>query len=1060
MQDNLENIYELTPLQQGLLIETLSKPDTDAYTIQFILTLDAAQLNGAAWQRAWQAVLGRHAVLRSAFYWQDLDKPVQVVLRDVALPWEEHDWRGHAEVTQWATWQEADLKQPFALDEAPLFRCTLIRSDNETCRFVWTVHHLINDGWSYPILLNEVLSFYQAEVTGKPLALPMPRPFVDYIDWLQQQDMAQAEHFWREQLGGFTETTPLGASKPTATGQAAYQTQHLLLSPEQTQQLRTFAQQHRLTLNTLLQGAWAVLLARYGAGDDVVFGGIVSGRPATLPGVEAMVGMFTNTVPVRIKLAQNARLLTWLQTLQQQQLDREQYAHCSLMDIQGWSDVPRGSPLFASIFAYENYPLQADWESLGLIKAMNAVERVPYPLSFVAMLRGVMELHVHFDATRFAPVLITRLLGHLQTLLAGMVVDTDTRVQDLPLLTAAEQQDVLENLTATAQAFPPAGGIHELFEAQVARTPATLALEYEGQAFSYQALNAQANQLAVYLRGQGIQPDRPVAICLPRSPPLVISVLGILKAGGACLPLDPAYPAERLHYMLDHSGVTLLLTTPALQAQLPVTAGMQVFTGWDVLATLPSDNLPCQTQPQHLAYCLYTSGSTGQPKGVGMPHRAMLNLTQWQQADARLGQAARTLQFSPISFDVSFQEIFTTLCSGGTLVLVPEELRRDAAALLRFLETQQVERLFLPFVALQQLADVAMGGMPSSLRDVVTAGEQLRLTDALAAWFKGTACALHNHYGPTETHVVTAYTLQGEVEQWPALPPIGKPIANTRLYLLDRQGEPVARGIPGELYVAGDCLAQGYVNRPELTAERFLPNPFGEGLLYRTGDLAYWREDGNLAFLGRADTQIKIRGFRIEPGEIESLLNQHSAVKEGAVGVQEAYLGDKRLVAYVVPKSADSANLEVSVSHFLQEKLPDYMVPAAVMVLEAFPLMPSGKLDRKALPVPTWGSATLAAQALPSTPTEQQIAESWQEVLGLEAVGIHDSFFALGGHSLLVTQVISRLSQAFGLDVPFHYLFEHPTVAGLAVQIDTLLRTQALMLDDADGLDGEELEQL
>ena len=376
MSDNLENIYELTPLQQGLLIETLSKPDTDAYIIQFILTLDAALLDVSAWQRAWQAVLDRHAVLRSAFYWQDLDKPVQVVLRDVALPWATHDWRGHAEATQWVTWQDADLKQPFALDEAPLFRCTLMHVDAATYRFVWTVHHLINDGWSYPILLNEVLSLYPAAVTGKPLELPMPRPFVDYIDWLQQQDIAQAEHFWREQLRGFTETTPLGASKPTPTGQADYQTQHLLLSAEQTQQLRSFAQQHRLTLNTLLQGAWAILLARYGAGDDVVFGGIVSGRPATLPGVEAMVGMFTNTVPVRIKLAPTASVLAWLQTLQQQQLDREQYAHCSLVDIQGWSDVPRGAPLFESIFAYENYPLQADWESLGLIKAMNAIERV------------------------------------------------------------------------------------------------------------------------------------------------------------------------------------------------------------------------------------------------------------------------------------------------------------------------------------------------------------------------------------------------------------------------------------------------------------------------------------------------------------------------------------------------------------------------------------------------------------------------------------------------------------------------------------------------------------
>lgn len=1057
MQDNLENIYELTPLQQGLLIETLSKPGSDAYTIQFILTLDAAKLDEAAFRQAWQTVLGRHAVLRSAFYWQDLDKPVQVALLDVELPWQVLDWQHHEAVeAEWRQWQVADLQQPFALEDAPLFRCTLIRVNATTTRFVWTIHHLINDGWSYPILLNEVLAFYQAATAGQTLSLPLPRPFVDYIDWLQQQDMAQAERFWRGQLEGFNTTTPLGASKPTPTGQADYQTQHLLLSPEQTAALRAFAQQHRLTLNTLLQGVWAIVLARYSNTDDVVFGGIVSGRPATLAGVESMVGMFTNTLPVRVKVDANTRLLPWLQTLQQQQVEQEQYAYCSLVDIQGWSEVPRGSPLFESIFAYENYPLDARWEQLGLIRDMQAVERVPYPLSFVAMLRGVMELHVHYDATRFAPVLITCMLGHVQTLLANMVAKSDTLLRDVPMLTAVEEQDVLVNLNATTAPYPRNVCIHELFEAQVARTPDAIALEFADTRLSYRELNAQANQLAVWLREQGVQPDRPVALCLPRSPQLVVSVLGILKAGGACLPLDPSYPAERLQYMLENAQARLLLTTSELQAQLPHTANLQVFTAWETLSGLPADNLSCQTQAQHLAYCLYTSGSTGQPKGVAMPHRAMVNLTLWQQADARLGQAARTLQFSPISFDVSFQEIFTTLCSGGTLVLIAENLRRDAAALLRFVETAKVERLFLPFVALQQLADVAMGWMPPSLRDVITAGEQLRLTDALNSWFMNTDCALHNHYGPTETHVVTAYTLQGEVSQWRVLPPIGRPIANTRLYLLDRHGQPVPRGIPGELYVAGDCLAQGYLNRPELTAERFLPNPFGDGLLYRTGDLAYWHEDGNVEFLGRADNQLKIRGFRIEPGEIEAVLNQHPAVQDGAVVVHEAKPGDKRLVAYCVPKT-DTPDLMTQVQHFLQERLPDYMVPAAVMVLEAFPMTPSGKLDRKALPVPAWGGG-VSAQALPSTLTEQQLADIWQEVLGLEAVGIHDSFFALGGHSLLATQVISRVSHAFGLDVPFHYLFEHPTIAGLAVQVEHLLRNQSLLADEDDA--EEEMELL
>lgn len=1058
MQDNLENIYELTPLQQGLLIETLSKPDKDAYIIQFILTLDATKLDETALYQAWQKVMQRHAVLRSAFYWQDLDKPVQVVLRAVKLPWQVLDWQQHKTVAaELEQWQLTDLQQPFAIDDAPLFRCTLIRVNTETTWFIWTVHHLINDGWSYPILLNEVLAFYQAIVTGQTISLPLPRPFVDYIDWLQQQDMAQAKTFWCNKLAGFNTTTALGASKPTPTGQTNYQTQHLLLSPKQTEDLRLFAQQYRLTLNTILQGVWAIILARYSNSDDVMFGGIVSGRPSTLVRVESMVGMFTNTLPVRVKFDANTNLLPWLQNLQQQQVEQEQYAYCSLVDIHSWSDVPRGSPLFESIFAYENYPLDARWEQLGLIFNMQAVERVPYPLSFVAMLRKVMELHVHYDATRFTNAMITRLLGHVQTLLASILAQPNILLCDLQMLSSAEMQDLLLNHKATTKPNSAYLCIHELFEAQVIRTPDAIALKFANTSLTYKQLNAQANQLAVWLRKQGVKPDMLVGICLPRSLQLVVSILGILKAGGACLPLDPNYPMERLQYMLTNAQTNLLLTTTKLQAF--VTANMHIasteiifFTAWESLSDLPQDNLPCQTQAQHLAYCLYTSGSSGQPKGVAMPHLAMVNLTLWQQTNYRLEQAACTLQFSPISFDVSFQEIFTTLCSGGSLVLIDEKLRLDAAALLSFIETAKIERLFLPFVALQQLANVAMGNMPTSLRDVITAGEQLILTDSLKLWFKDSDCALHNHYGPTETHVITAYTLQGEVSQWPLLPPIGKPIANIDLYLLDKHGQLVPVGIPGELYVAGDCLARGYINNTELTGS-FLLNKFGNGLLYRTGDLAYRREDGNLEFLGRADNQLKIRGFRIEPGEIEILLNQQPAIQDAYVCLHEVKPGDKRLVAYCVTTQVQHREQEAAnVLRALREKLPDYMIPSAIIMLDAFPLTPSGKLDVQALPAPTWGSA-VSAEALPSTPTEQALACIWQEVLKLESVGIFDNFFALGGHSLLATQVISRINHEFGLNVPFHYLFEYPNISNLAVQVDSLLRNQSLLADSREEME-------
>ncbi|MBD1909176.1 amino acid adenylation domain-containing protein [Leptolyngbya sp. FACHB-16] len=571
------------------------------------------------------------------------------------------------------------------------------------------------------------------------------------------------------------------------------------------------------------------------------------------------------------------------------------------------------------------------------------------------------------------------------------------------------------------------------------RSPQAIALEFSGQSLTYQALDEQANQLAHYLQGLGVGPDVLVGVCFERSLEMIIAILGVLKAGGAYVPLDPAYPTERLAFMLGNAGVSVLLTQSHLLGCFPAPKAVVVCLEENAAIARQSTTKPhTPVTPEHLAYVIYTSGSTGKPKGVAMPHRPLLNLISWQ-AEHSIVTTGKTLQFSPISFDVSFQEIFSTLAVGGTLVLVTEEMRRDPLNLLRSLEQMKIERLFLPFVALQQLAEVAQGvGIaPSSLREVITAGEQLRITPAIAHWFGQLPhCSLHNHYGPSESHVVTAFHLTGSPSDWALLPPIGKPISNTQIHLLDAQHQPVAVGEPGEIYIGGMCLAHGYLHRSDVTAERFITSTVLKERLYKTGDLARYLPDGNLEYLGRLDQQVKIRGYRIEPGEIEAVLEQHPAVRAAVVGVYVDATGDQQLVGYVVPQeTVVQSQLVRELRQFLQAQLPAYMVPGAIACLDHLPLTPSGKVDRQRLPIPDL-TADLTVAA-PETPMQALLAEIWEEVLGLKQVGIHHSFLDLGGHSLRAIQVVSRIRDRLHIELPLRCLFESPTIAQLAEQLET-----------------------
>jgi amino acid adenylation domain-containing protein/thioester reductase-like protein/non-ribosomal peptide synthase protein (TIGR01720 family) len=1056
---NIEDIYPLSPMQQGILFESLYASNSQVYFEQLIYSL-SGNVNVRVFEQAWQQVIARHSVLRTTFV-EQLDYPLQVVYRQVDVKLQVYDWSSlsaQAVQQELESLLQSQIQKCFNLSVARLMNFTLIKLSAGRYKFVWNFHHVLLDGWSVQLIIQDLLSFYEAILNGENRILPPALSYRNYISWLEAQDLIQSQAFWRQKLQGFTAPTPLTIDKPSSNRKqldSSYREEKIQLTAQQTEALQTFARQHQLTMNNLVQGTWALLLSRYSQETDIVFGATVSGRPPSLMGVESMVGIFINTLPVRVQTWPETEVLALLKDLQTQQVESEQYSYSSLVDIQGMSDVPRGMSLFDSLVVFENYPVQeaALENNYGFsIDNLRGVEQTNYPLTIIVIPDKQLLVRIIYDISRFDETAIARLLGHFQTLLSGIVANPKAQISQLPLLTEVEKQQLLIEWNHNQTEYPLDKCIHQLFEEQAKRTPHAIAVECGNQQLTYNELNSRANQLAHYLQSLGVKPDVLVGICVERSLEMVVGILGILKAGGAYVPLDPEYPTERLAFMLEDAEVSVLLTQQSLLNRLPQHQAKLICLDTDaqVISQLNQENPVSAVQTHNLAYVIYTSGSTGKPKGVAMNHLPLCNLILWQLENTTVAQGAKTLQFAPISFDVSFQEIFSTWCSGGTLVLITEELRRDALALLGFLEAKAVARLFVPFVALQQLAEVAVDSelFATHLKEIITAGEQLQITPAISQWFSKLGnCILHNHYGPSESHVVTAFTLSPPVENWPLLPPIGKAIANTEIYLLDQNLQPVPIGIPGELYISGITLARGYLNRPDLTAERFIklnigqeeknhstqsPVPSKESLtLYKTGDLARYLEDGNIEYLGRIDTQVKIRGFRIELGEVEAALSQYEDVEGCCVIAREDTPGNKRLVAYVVAHQNCTPTVS-ALRQFLKAKLPDYMIPSAFVILQSFPLTPSGKVDRRALPAPDLESTLLEKYVAPRTPIEELLTQIWAQVLKVEQVGIDDNFFELGGHSLLATQLVSRIRNIFQVELPLYELFTAPTVGELA----------------------------
>ncbi|MFJ8755093.1 amino acid adenylation domain-containing protein [Streptomyces sp. NPDC102441] len=1045
----VEDVYPLTPMQSGLLFHSLDAHEDDIYFTHVGLVLEGVT-DPALLAEAWQRVVDRTPVLRTAIADAEGGRPLQVVHRDVRVPVLVEDW---SELTEAQQQERIRLLsetpgEPLDLSRPPLLRLHLARLSASTVHLRCSSHHLLLDGWSFADVLGEVFAEHAA-LSGREVAPPLPRrPFREYVRWLGEQDTTTAQAYWTRLLAGFSAPTALPYDRAPLRSHQSRDTGHidLALTAEETGRLESFAREARVTVNTLIQGAWALLLSRHSGDRQVCFGTTVGGRPAELPGSDEMVGLFINTLPARLTVSPGSELRAWLREIQEQQVDGRQYEYVSLAQVRQWGAVPAGTDLFDSCVVFENFPYDehaAERHGLG-VRSLAGLETSNFPLTCVAHMVDGLHLRLGYDPHLFDDTTADRFAGHLLGMLDAMVAAPGTTLRDLPMVRGAEHHLLTEEFNGTPSGYPDRC-LHELF-AEVAREhPGRPAVAAGDTRLTYAELDACSDRLAHILVGRGVGPEVPVGICLPGGAEMVTAMLGVLKAGGAYVPLDPGYPPERLAHLFGDSGVPVLLTSAALAPGLPPTgAEVLLVDDPEIDALRPGHAAgppPSRTVQDNLAVLVYTSGSTGTPKASMVTHRGLVRLVR-AEGEHTFGDAATVAQHHSISFDAAQNELWQTLLSGACLAVRPGDFR-SVDELDKFLRDNEVEAMSFSAGFFHAVADTDPGIL-AGLRKVVVGGEALSAPHCARVLDRLPGLRIVNAYGPTECSVTATCFPVERGGQPGRTVPVGRPSADARVYLLDRDLRVVPVGVAGEAYLAGDGVCRGYRDRPAMTAERFLPDPFGTpgSRMYRTGDLMRWRPDGTLEFVGRTDDQVKLRGYRIELGEIEQALVRHPDVAQAAVIVREDQPGRRRLVGYVVSEQ-DPAELNA----YLAARLPEYMVPAVFVRLERIPLTPHGKVDRRALPEPT-ASAAGRASVEPRTADERTMATIWAEVLGVERVGVTDDFFDLGGDSILSIQVVFRSRRA-GLQVSSSDLFRHPTVeqlvaaAGRDRQVDAVQEAEA-----------------
>ncbi|MFI5647209.1 amino acid adenylation domain-containing protein [Kitasatospora sp. NPDC051705] len=1048
---SVEDVHPLTPMQSGMLFHTLNQDGVGAYSDHVAFRLEGVR-DVDALAAAWQHVVDRTPALRTRLVWDGVPEPVQVVERTAELTVRRLDWTGlpAAELERRVrALIDEERATGIELSRAPLMRLALAREDERTVRVVWTFHHAVLDGWSTSHLFADLFAAYRALTDGRGAApaLPERRPFRDYVAWLARQDKDAAAAHWSALLGDLDAPTPLPFGRTVPQGhesQSAGQVR-VGLSGAETDALVAMVRRHRLTLNTAVQGAWAILLARHSGQRDVCFGTTVAGRPTDLPGADTMVGNLLNTLPLRTAVDPDAPLVEWLAALQADQAESRRFEYSSIAEIQRSSGVPRGSALFQTLVVFENYPGNgAAAERHGLrLSDVRAVDTTSFTLDLTAYDDdGSLTLLLSYDPALYDRARAEALADQLAVLLGSMPSAPEQRVGDVPMLSLRARDRVLYEWNDTGTPGSDAC-LHELFAEQVRLTPDAEAVVFEDTSLTYAQLDARANRLAQHLVGQGIGPETVVAICLDRGPDTVVAALGVLKAGAAYLPLDPSHPAERLRLVLDDSAAAMLVTQQDLAERLPLCDATVLCLDADraEIDSWPAEAPSTEVTPDNLAYVIYTSGSTGRPKGVTVEHRSVARAAAaWREA-YRLDQApARQLNLASMAFDVFVSDLTHALTTGGALVLCPKEATTDPARLFDLIERHRVTHVeTVPSLANALADEAARTGRPfPPLRYLAVGSDNWRTDDCrrlLAAVAPGTVVL--NSYGVTEATVESSYfTVTPQSLPDVASVPIGRPVPGTRMYVLDADLEPLPVGVVGELYLGGFGVTRGYLNRPDLTEERFSADPFTphpDGRLYRTGDQARFLPTGDVEFLGRGDDQVKIRGFRVELAEIEAVLRRHPDVLDAVAALRTE--PGAVLTGYVVavpgtdPQSAD-------LRRYLEGSLPRHMVPQAFVRLDRLPLNANGKVDRRALPAAAADDRPATTRTAPRTPAEQALAGLWAEVFRVPEVGVDDNFFDLGGDSILSIQVVSRARQ-LGLRLSSQDIFSHQTIAGIAAAITT-----------------------
>ncbi|QQP77975.1 amino acid adenylation domain-containing protein [Bacillus sp. TK-2] len=1031
----IEKIYPLANMQKGMLFHALEDKNSSMYFEQIVMDIKGT-VDVDILEKSFNTIMRRHEILRAAFEYELVEEPRHVILQDRKVGFKYYDIQDESieQKTKFIeNYLQNDKQKGFNLSEDTLMRISLIQMNQDSYKLVWSHHHILLDGWCLGIILGELFDVYGRKMKGEDSHLAEPTPYSDYIRWLEEQDKEEGLAHWKSYLDGYEEQ----AQVPKILNKVnEYKRKEKMIefSKEMTRNIIQLANRNQVTFNTVLQAIWGILLARYNNIEDVVFGTVVSGREAKVEGIEAMVGLFINTIPTRVKMEKDSSFKEVLRNVQDESIENNKYNYINLAEIQSLHDLKRN--LIDHVMVFQNYSLDdssfnhAESNTGFMCQNIRGEEQTNYGFNIVAIPGEQLVLKLTYNEKIYPQEIIDNIEMHLKKVTEQVVINEDKKLNEIDIIPEKERDVLLYRFNDTKTNYPKDKTIHQLFEEQVEKTPNHIAVEFEGTKMTYQELNERSNQVARWLRDKGITANTIVGIMVERSPEMIIGIMGILKSGSAYLPIDPKSPQDRIKFMIQDSDIQILLTQEKFINDSSLDVEM-VSLDKSENFQLSKENLAPINDSQNIAYIIYTSGSTGVPKGVVTSHSNAVRVvrdTNYIKIDAD----DIILQLSNYSFDGSVFDIYGALLNGAKLVMVSIDTVLNLSKLTKLIKEEKISVMFITTALFNTLVDLEIECL-SNVRKILFGGERISVSHTKRALeYLGKDKLIHV-YGPTESTVFATYYCINEINEEFDTIPIGKPLANTSAFIVDGNQRLLPIGVAGELCLSGAGLAHGYLNRPDLTAEKFVSNPFiPEEKMYRTGDLVRMLPDGNIEFLGRIDHQVKVRGFRIELGEIESQLLKYKKVKEAIVIVRDDIHGEKYICAYFTSETWKDELIIQEIRKYLTKKLPEYMIPAFFVQLDKLPLTTNGKVDRKSLPKPDGNVTTEVEYVPPSNFVEETIISIWEEILGIKSIGISHNFFEIGGNSLKLMSAVSAINKVLNTDISIHNFFENPSVMGLA----------------------------